>query len=126
MKLLKLLIILCIFVPLDLYAKKKSENQYKKQTISSHLNKTKDALNTRKIAKQKAQADLTALRSQLAGQQSAIASAQAEKTQLLADTKESQSEYQKILDQKQALKDSFEQEMQSLEESLHDGLTKSR
>ena len=85
----------------------------------SKLNKTKDTLNTRKLSKQKAQSDLVTLKSQLSGQQSAIASAVAEQNQLLADTKQSQSAYQKILDQKRILKDAFEQEMQSYEESLH-------
>ncbi len=88
-------------------------------TDISHLKKTKDTLSTRKSAKQQAQADLTALKAQLGGQQSAVASAVSEKNQLLADTKQSQSEYQKILNQKKAQKDAFEQEMMDFEASLH-------
>jgi murein DD-endopeptidase MepM/ murein hydrolase activator NlpD len=93
-------------------------------TDISHLKRTKDTLNTRKTAKQQAQAELTALRAQLNGQQSAVASAVAEKNQLLADTKQSQSEYQRILNQKLAQKDAFEQEMMAYEESLHLTVTK--
>lgn len=85
----------------------------------ARLQKTKNNLTVRKTTKQKAQAELTNLQSQLKGQQSAVVSAVAEKNTLLADTKQSQSEYQRILNQKKALKDAFEQEMQSYEESLH-------
>ncbi len=93
-------------------------------TDISHLKNTKDTLSTRKTAKQKAQAELTALRTQLSGQQGAVASAVTEKNQLLADTKQSQSEYQKILNQKLIQKDAFEKEMMAYEESLHLTVTK--
>lgn len=83
------------------------------------LKKTKNALNSRKIDKEKAQAELTALRTQLNSQQKVVASAVAEQNQLLSETKQSQTTYQKILNQKKALKESFEKEMLAYEETLH-------
>ena len=84
-----------------------------------HLNHTTDTLNVSKTDKEKVQADLKDLRDQLNSQQSAVTDTVNEKNKLLADTKSSQSAYQQILDQKKALKDAFEQEMQAYEESLH-------
>jgi murein DD-endopeptidase MepM/ murein hydrolase activator NlpD len=90
----------------------------------SSLKQTKTALSARKSEKEQVQKQLTDLRAQLNGQKSAVASAVADKNQLLADTKQSQSAYQKILDQKNALKLAFEQEMLAYEQSLHLNVTK--
>ena len=88
-------------------------------TDISHLNQIKQTLNSSKTDKQKAQANLKLLQAQLQGQKSAIASTENEQNNILVNTKQSQSAYQKILDQKTALKDAFEQEMMSYEQSLH-------
>lgn len=66
-----------------------------------------------------AKAQLVSLTSQLAAQRSAVLAAAAEKKQLLADTKNSEAQYQKLVSQKKAQKDAFEKELANYESQLH-------
>jgi len=86
------------------------------------LRDAKASLESNKLASEKARADLVTLGGELKGQQKAVLATASEKNQLLKDTKQSESQYQKILAQKQAQKDAFEREVLDYESQLHLGV----
>ncbi len=63
-------------------------------------------------------AELIVLRAQLADQRRALDANRADKNKLLAETKNKESEYQKLIAQKQTLKAQFEAELSSIESKL--------
>ncbi len=83
-----------------------------------NLRNAKANLEENKKATEKAKAELNALGAQLKDQRTIVLGTVAEKNSLLKETKQSESEYQKVLAQRKALKESFESEISDLEASL--------
>ena len=82
------------------------------------LRNVKAGLETNKKATEKAKSELLALNTQLKGQRDVVLNTTAQQNQLLKETKQSETEYQKILAQRKALKESFESELAALEATL--------
>lgn len=82
------------------------------------LNDARTSLETNKTATEAAKADLVKLESQLTDQRKVVLSAQTDKNQLLSDTKDSEANYQKILADKQAEQEAFEQEFLQYQSQL--------
>lgn len=82
------------------------------------LNNIKLDLEANKKASEKAKNDLIALKNELNNQRDLVKSATNEKNQLLNETKQSEAEYQKILANKQELKQSIEKEILDFESQL--------
>ena len=82
------------------------------------LSGTKQILETNKDATIKAKNELISLNKELDIDRKALQDNINEKNALLAETKQSEAEYTRILTQKQNLKDAFEREMASLETEL--------
>jgi murein DD-endopeptidase MepM/ murein hydrolase activator NlpD len=82
------------------------------------LRQIKTSLESNRITSQKAKADLLTLNSQLANQRIVVLSTVEEKNTLLKQTKKSESSYRKVLADKQAMKDSFEREINNYESQL--------
>jgi murein DD-endopeptidase MepM/ murein hydrolase activator NlpD len=84
----------------------------------SDLRQAKADLEMNKIATEKAKNDLVKLNGQLKDQRQVVLNTQAEKNQLLKDTKQSETKYKQILTDKQAQKDAFEREVLDYESQL--------
>lgn len=82
------------------------------------LNQIKSNLEENRRATEKARADLIALTAQLNDQRKVVLNTTEEQNALLKETKQSEAEYQKILAQRKALKESFENEIEELEAAL--------
>jgi murein DD-endopeptidase MepM/ murein hydrolase activator NlpD len=82
------------------------------------LNNIKLDLEANKKASEKAKNDLIALKNELNNQRDLVKSATNEKNQLLNETKQSEAEYQRILANKQELKQSIEKEILDFESQL--------
>jgi murein DD-endopeptidase MepM/ murein hydrolase activator NlpD len=82
------------------------------------LSGTKQILETNKTSSIKAKNELIALNKELDADRRALQDNVNEKNAILAETKQSEAEYLRVLKQKQTLKDSFEREMASLELEL--------
>jgi len=80
--------------------------------------KNKTTLENTKVRTEKARADLQVLNKQKKDQQSIIAVTTQQQNSILKETKQSESEYQKILAEKLRLKNAFEQEMLTYQSSL--------
>ena len=83
------------------------------------LQNTKKKLEGNRVASQKAKNDLVALNNQIKDQRSVVLSTTAEKNALLAQTKQSESEYKKVLSDRQAQADAIQREIDSYESQLH-------
>ncbi len=89
--------------------------------VVSHINDLRNAkadLEANKTASEQAAADLATLNSQLNDQRKVVLSTQSDKNSLLVQTKQSESQYQKILASKQAQEDAFNQEILDYESQL--------
>jgi murein DD-endopeptidase MepM/ murein hydrolase activator NlpD len=82
------------------------------------LNNIKLDLEANKKASEKAKNDLITLKNELNNQRDLVKSATNEKNQLLNETKQSEAEYQRILANKQELKQSIEKEILDFESQL--------
>ncbi len=82
------------------------------------LQNAKANLETNKKATEKAKADLLTLSKQLKDQREVVLTTTAEQNYLLKETKQSESQYQRVLAERKALKESFEREVASLEQAL--------
>ncbi|MFA6432382.1 MAG: peptidoglycan DD-metalloendopeptidase family protein [Candidatus Paceibacterota bacterium] len=82
------------------------------------LQVAKADLEDNKRATEKAKAELVKLQSQLNSQRKVVLATQAEKNDLLKQTKNSETAYQKLLVDKQKLKDAFEKEISQYESEL--------
>jgi murein DD-endopeptidase MepM/ murein hydrolase activator NlpD len=82
------------------------------------LNNIKLDLEANKKASEKAKNDLISLKNELNNQRDLVKSATNEKNQLLNETKQSEAEYQRILANKQELKQSIEKEILDFESQL--------
>lgn len=76
-----------------------------------------DLEGSKKLSEQKKR-ELVALRTDLSNQKKALDANRADKNRLLAETKNKESEYQKLIAQKQALKSQFESQLFSIESKL--------
>jgi len=83
------------------------------------LRATKTKLETNRTASQKAKDDLVKLNNQIKDQRSVVLSTTAEKNALLAQTKQSESQYKKIVADRQAQADAIQREIDSYESQLH-------
>ncbi len=83
------------------------------------LRATKTKLETNRAASQKAKDDLVKLNNQIKDQRSVVLSTTAEKNALLAQTKQSESQYKKIVADRQAQADAIQREIDSYESQLH-------
>ncbi|MDQ2932941.1 MAG: peptidoglycan DD-metalloendopeptidase family protein [bacterium] len=83
------------------------------------LRKVKAGLEVNKKSTEKARGELLVLNKQLKDQRSVVLGTAAEKNKILKDTKQSESEYQKILAQRRAQKIEFEKELFQFESALH-------
>lgn len=92
--------------------------QGKLYTRIDALTNIKLDLETNKKASEKAKNDLIQLKNNLNDQRDLVKSATNEKSQLLAETKQSESEYQRILANKLELKQSIEKEILDFESQL--------
>jgi len=91
------------------------------ETIRSNLSEIKDAKTTLEKNKKETESQkikLTALKADLQDQKIILEINKKEKNKLLADTKNKESNYKKILDAKTALKDAFEKELSQFESDL--------
>jgi murein DD-endopeptidase MepM/ murein hydrolase activator NlpD len=91
------------------------------ESIQDHikeLTRAKNKLVDNRTATERAKADLISLQRQLQDQQKAIIATRSEKSSLLSQTKNSESSYRKLVAQKQALKDAFQQELGQYEAQL--------
>jgi murein DD-endopeptidase MepM/ murein hydrolase activator NlpD len=84
----------------------------------SDLKKTKTDLEQNKLATEKDKADLIALNAELNNQRALVQSTQADKNQLLSETKQSESEYKQMVLDRQAEKDALEQEILQYEAQM--------
>lgn len=84
----------------------------------SDLSKTKEQLESNRKSTERAKADLINLEKQLKGQKGVVEATKAEQARLLADTRNSETAFQELLDQKKELKDAFEREQARLESEL--------
>lgn len=82
------------------------------------ISKAKTNLEINKKATERARSNLVALSNQLKDQNALVASTKAAQNKLLADTKQSESQYQALLTEKKKLKDAFEQELLGYESQL--------
>lgn len=82
------------------------------------LNNIKQDLEANKKASEKAKNDLINLKNELNNQRDLVRNATNEKNQLLNETKQSEAEYQRILANKQELKQSIEKEILDFESQL--------
>ncbi len=82
------------------------------------LQQAKTNLETNKKATEKAKAELLTLSKQLNDQKKVVLETVAEQNYLLKETKQSESQYQKVLAERLALKESFEREVAMLERAL--------
>ncbi|MDD3531133.1 MAG: peptidoglycan DD-metalloendopeptidase family protein [Candidatus Pacebacteria bacterium] len=85
----------------------------------SHLRIARTQLTTNRDAVTKAKADLVALQNQLTVQKRSVDASKNAQTQLLAQTKNQEANYQKLLAQKQAAEKDFEQELLNLQGQLN-------
>lgn len=91
------------------------------QGLSDHISSLRDAkarLETNKQATEKAKSELQALSRQLNDQKKVIVENTRENNLLLSETKNSQSAYSQLLNQRQEQKEAFEREVADLEASL--------
>ena len=86
------------------------------------LKNTKTKLEGNRTTSQKAKNDLIALNNQIKDQRTVVLSTTAEKNALLAQTKQSESQYKKIVADRQAQADAIQQEIDSYESQLHLGV----
>jgi len=84
----------------------------------SRQEELKAGLESQKEMTEKKRRELTLLRSKLSDQKQVLALSLTQKSKLLASTKNKESEYKKLLDQKVALRNSFEQELREFESAL--------
>lgn len=82
------------------------------------LREVKADLEANKRSTERAKQDLVSLTKQLKDQRQVVLNTQSEKNKLLKETKQSESQYQKILAQKQAQKAAFDQEVLQYEAQL--------
>jgi murein DD-endopeptidase MepM/ murein hydrolase activator NlpD len=82
------------------------------------LQSAKTNLETNKKATEKAKTELVTLSKQLNDQKKVVLETVAEQNYLLKETKQSESQYQRVLKERQALKESFEREVALLEQAL--------
>lgn len=87
-------------------------------TRITKLQQDKVTLEKNKKTSEKAKAELVTLNQELKDQRKVVLDTVAEKNSLLKETKQSESEYKKLLAQKQAMKEAFEQEIVSYESKL--------
>ena len=90
-------------------------------SVNEHINAIKDlkqSLQNKQAANQKNKTDLVVFKSDLSSQQKAVAYDTQVKNKLLVDTKNQEANYQKILAQKQALRDAAEAELNDYESKL--------
>lgn len=80
--------------------------------------KDKTVLESTKTQTEKARADLLALNKQIKDQRTVVISTTQQQNSLLKDTKQSEAQYQKMLAEKLALKEAFEQEVLTYESQL--------
>ncbi len=95
-------------------------------THINELREVKATLEANKRATERAKADLQVLNTQLKNQRQVIVNTQKEKASLLAETKQSESQYQKLLAQKKVLKDAFEKEVVQFEAELKFAVDRSK
>jgi murein DD-endopeptidase MepM/ murein hydrolase activator NlpD len=92
------------------------------QALSSNINNlrtVKTQLASNRDAVTKAKADLLALQNQLTIQKRSVDASKTAQTQLLSETKNQESTYQKLIAQKQAAEKSFEQDLINLQGQLN-------
>ena len=82
------------------------------------LKELKNGLETDKTESEKNKEELSVYQGKLADQKQIVATTKAEKNELLTETQNQESAYQKILDEKLALKKAFEDELAQYEEAL--------
>jgi murein DD-endopeptidase MepM/ murein hydrolase activator NlpD len=105
------------------------ENQSFQKAVAEHvdsLNETKRVLEVNRDDSEKKRDELEVQRKKLAGEQQALEVNRREQAALLSQTKNQESNYQKILKDKQAAKDQFEQSLNELESKLEYSLDPSR
>lgn len=78
----------------------------------------KVALENIKKQNENKRADLNSLNKMLAGQSDSVVETKKETSKLLTDTKQKESNYQKILEEKKRLKDAFEEEISAYESAI--------
>ena len=100
------------------YMEKLNSLQGKLYDRINTLNNIKQDLESNKKASEKAKKDLLALKDELNNQRDLVKNATNEKNQLLNETKQSEAEYQRILANKQELKQSIEKEILDFESQL--------
>ncbi|MDB5224919.1 MAG: hypothetical protein JWO43_541 [Candidatus Adlerbacteria bacterium] len=88
------------------------------QTISN-LSTLKDSLLTAKQAAEQKRQELASLKQNLSSQQQGLSATKTSQTQLLTQTKNKESEYQKIIAQKKAQEAQFESDLQDFEAQLN-------
>ncbi len=90
-------------------------------SISDTRNELKDlreSLKSKKLEAEGKKKTLTNLKNELSGQKKSVVETENQKTQLLSVTKNKESNYQKILEEKMRLREEFEKELFDLESSL--------
>lgn len=105
------------------------DNQSFQNALSSHIDSleaAKQVLVVSRDESQKKKDELEVQRTQLAREQQALEVNRREQAALLSQTKNQESNYQKILKDKQAAKDQFEQSLNELESKLEYSLDPSR
>ncbi len=105
------------------------ENQSFQDALSEHIDAlevAKQVLVVSKTESEQKKAELETQRKRLSGEQQALEVNRREQQALLAQTKNQESNYQKILRDKQAAKDQFEQSLNELESKLDYALDPSR
>ena len=83
------------------------------------LNQDKSTLESSKQASEKAQSDLKILQRQLRDQRAVVLATAAEQKSILAETNQSEATFRRILAEKKAQEEAFQQEINAFESQLH-------